>query len=216
MRLLSSSRFNAPSPGWTAAWRCFIICTRVSPRFALLGLPALWVPILGVIALALIVTLGGGCAGYQVGNASLYNPDIRTIYVPIVRNDAWRHNLGVQLTEAIQKEVELRTPYKVIGNPNADSTLTCRVTSQTKRTVTEARTDEPRAVETLVTVELTWTDRRGNLLMENRFVPQGELAFYFIQGVDFVPEGGQSMATAQHRAVELLASQIVSNMESRW
>ena len=120
------------------------------------------------------------------------------------------------MTEALQKTVELRTPYKVISDPSADSTLTCRLTSQTKRTVTEAITDEPRAVETLLTVELTWTDRQGNLLMENRFVPQGELAFYFVQGVDFVPEGGQSMATAQLKAVQRLADQIVNQMEARW
>ncbi len=167
----------------------------------------------------LVLAIGlalGGCAGYQLGNASLYNPNIRTIYIPVVRNDGWRHNMGVQLTESLQKAVELRTPYKVVGNPSADSTLTCRVTSQTKRTVTENRADEPRAVETLVTVELTWTDRQGNLLMENRFVPEGELAFYFIQGVDFVPEGGQSMATSQRRAMDRLADQIVNQMEARW
>ena len=169
-----------------------------------------------VLLLITLVLLISGCAGYQLGNSSLYNPAIRTIYVPIVRNDTFRQDIGVQLTEALQKTVELRTPYKVIASPSADSTLTCRVTSQAKRTVAEARTDEPRAVETMLTVELTWTDRQGNLLMENRFVPQGELAFYFIQGVDFVPEGGQSMATAQQRAVEQLANQIVSQMESRW
>lgn len=157
-----------------------------------------------------------GCTGYQLGNATLYNPDIRTIYVPIVRNDTFRHDIGVQLTEALHKAIELRTPYKVIASPSADSTLTCRVTSQAKRTVTEAATDEPRAVETLITIEMTWTDRQGNLLMENRFVPLGELAFYFIQGMDFVPEGGQSMATAQQRAVERLADQLVNQMESRW
>lgn len=157
-----------------------------------------------------------GCAGYQLGNASLYNSNIRTIHIPVVRNDTWRQDLGVQLTEAIQKSVELRTPYKVVASPSADSTLTCRITSQGKRTVTQTNTDEPRDVETLVTVELTWTDRRGNLLMENRFVPQGELAFFFVQGVDFVPEAGQSIGTAQLRAVEQLADQIVSQMESRW
>lgn len=157
-----------------------------------------------------------GCAGYQLGSASLYNPNIRTIYIPIIRNETFRHDLGVQLTEALQKEVELRTPYKVVANPSADSTLTCRVTAQTKRVIVEANTDEPRALENMISVELTWTDRQGNLLMENRFVPQGELAFFFIQGSDFVPEGGQSIATSQLRAVEQLAQQIVSQMEVRW
>ena len=157
-----------------------------------------------------------GCARYQMGNRGLYNANIRTINVPVVRNDAWRPKLGVQLTEALQKTIELRTPYKVVADPSADSTLSCRITSQAKRTVTESDTDEPRDVETLVTVEVTWTDRRGNLLMENQVVPPGELAFYFIQGVDFVPEGGQSMATAQHKTIQRLADQIVSHMEARW
>lgn len=160
--------------------------------------------------------LSAGCAGYQLGSASLYNPSVRTIYIPVVRNETFRPQLGVQLTEALQKTVELRTPYKVVANPSADSTLTCRITSQTKRVIVETNTDEPRALENMFTVELTWTDRQGNLLMENRFVPAGELAFYFIQGNDFVPEGGQSIATSQQRASEQLAEQIVSQMEVRW
>src|SRR5690606_9671903 len=118
--------------------------------------------------------------------------------------------------EALQKEVELRTPYKVVADPSADSTLTCRVTSQTKRVIVEAKTDEPRALENMLSVELTWTDRQGNLLMENRFVPLGELAFSFIQGSDFIPEAGQSIATSQLRAMEQLAQQIVNQMELRW
>ncbi len=170
---------------------------------------------LSLVAVLLTVALTG-CAGYQFGTRTLYNPDIRTIYVPVVRNDTFRHNLGVQLTEALQKSVELHTPYKIVANPNTDSTLTCRLTSETKRTVTEAITDEPRVIEGLLTVELTWTDRRGNLLMENRFVPTGELAYYFVQDADFVPEGGQSISTAHMRVIERLAEQIVQQMESRW
>jgi len=162
------------------------------------------------------IVIGSGCAGYQLGSATLYNPNLRTIYIPTVRNETFRAELGVQLTEALQRTVELRTPYKVVANPSADSTLTCRMVSQTKRVIVETNTDEPRALENMLTVELTWTDRQGNLLMENRFVPTGELAFFFIQGSDFVPEGGQSMATAQLHAIEQLAHQIVSQMEVRW
>lgn len=173
---------------------------------------------LGVRTCLLVVALScfAGCATYQFGNRTLYNPNIRTVYIPVVRNETYRHDIGVQLSEALVKAVELKTPYKVIADPSADSTLTCRVTNQFKRTVTEAATDEPRVVETLIAIELTWTDRRGNLLMENRFVPAGELAYYFLQGSDFVSEGGQSMGTAQQMAVERLADEIVQQMESRW
>ncbi len=134
----------------------------------------------------------------------------------MVRNDTFRHELGPLLTEGIQKEIELRTPYKVVGSPQADSTLTCRLTSEAKRTVTETITDEVRAAEFIVTIELSWTDRQGNLLLENRFVPQGELAFYFIRGVDFIPESGQSFASTEIRVIEMLAIEIVNQMEVRW
>ncbi|MBX3420195.1 MAG: LptE family protein [Pirellulaceae bacterium] len=170
------------------------------------------------LSAALTLALGGlcGCATYQFGTASLYQPNIRTIHVPMVRNDTFRHEIGGQLTEALIRSIELRTPYKVVADPNADSTLTCRVSNQAKRVVAENAFDEPRVLNSTVSVELTWTDRRGNLLLTNRFVPAGELAFYFIQGANFVPEGGQSMGTAHHQAVEQLAEQIVSQMESRW
>ena len=157
-----------------------------------------------------------GCATYQFGAATLYPTNIRTIYVPMVRNETFRHDLGPLLTEAIQKTIETRTPFKVVGNPAADSTLTCRITTSQKRVLTETITDESRAIETQLSVQLVWTDRLGNLLMQNSFVPPGELAFNFINDADFVPEGGQSIATSHLRAIEELADQIVNQMEVRW
>lgn len=157
-----------------------------------------------------------GCAAYQLGNGTLYNPNIRTVYIPIVRNDTFRPMVGVQLTEALVKAVELRTPYKVVGDPSADSTLTCRVVSESKQVITENRTDDPRAIDAILNIELTWLDRRGNLLMENRFVPPGQYAFLFSQSSHFVPEGGQSVSTALQHDIERLADTIVSQMESRW
>jgi hypothetical protein len=162
------------------------------------------------------LVLLSGCAAYQLGNGTLYNPNIRTIYIPIVRNDTFRPMVGVQLTEALIKAVELQTPYKVIGDPSADSTLTCRVISESKQVITENRTDDPRAIDAILNIELTWLDRRGNLLMENRFVPPGQYAFLFTQSGHFVPEGGQSISTALQRDIERLADTIVQQMESRW
>jgi hypothetical protein len=82
--------------------------------------------------------------------------------------------------------------------------------------ITETATDEPRAVEELINVEAVWIDRRGLVLMENRFLPPGETALLFTQSVDFVPEAGQTLTIAQQRAIELLAQRIVSQMEMRW
>ena len=59
------------------------------------------------------VTLFAGCAGYQMGNRSLYRTDLRTVHVPMFQSDSLRPDLGEWLTEAVIKEIELRTPYKV-------------------------------------------------------------------------------------------------------
>jgi hypothetical protein len=157
-----------------------------------------------------------GCLGYRFGNTTLYRNDIRTVHVPVVRSDSFRPELGVLLTEAIQKEVEKRTPYKLTQSYNADSILNVRLTSDAKRVKSETITDEPRLLETVLTVEMSWTDRRGMSLVETRFLPPGEVSHYFAERTDFVPEAGQSIATSFQRAAERLADHIVDQMEARW
>lgn len=157
-----------------------------------------------------------GCAAYRFGNATLFRPDIRTVYVPVIRNETFRHDLGVRLTEAVIRQIESVTPYKVTGDPNADSTLTCRFNSETKRVLTESSSDDPRALDVAVSVQAAWVSRNGELLMQNAIIPEGDLAIAFSQDARFVPEAGQSVDTATQQAIEQLASRIVSQMELRW
>lgn len=169
------------------------------------------------IALLLIAGfVTSGCASYRFGSASMFRPGIRTVHVPVVRNDTFRHDLGVRLSDALVREIESRTPYKVTGDPNADSTLTCRVVSESKRVLTETETDDPRALDAAVGVRATWTGRNGDLLMQNSIVPTGDLAISFGQDARFVPEAGQSIDSATQAAIEKLAERIVSQMEIRW
>ena len=93
-------------------------------------------------ALATLGTLGlGGCAGYRFGAASLYPPDIQTVYVPVFESNSFRRNLSEWLTEVVCKEIELKTPYKVVGTPQADSVLTGKLISDTKRVIIEDKFD---------------------------------------------------------------------------
>ncbi len=157
-----------------------------------------------------------GCASYQIGTRSLYRPDIRTVYVPMFESDSLRRNLGERLTEAVVKEIELKTPYKVVHRPDADSVLTARITSAAKRVVAEQANDIPRNIETDLAVQVNWYDRRGEHLLQDsqfNFIP---IDFTAAQSADFTPEGGQSIATAHQEAIQRLAEQIVSQMESRW
>lgn len=163
-----------------------------------------------------LVPLIVGCAGYRFGNRSLYRNDIRTIHVPVVRSDSFRPELGVLMTEAIQKEIERRTPYKLSDFATSDSVLNCRITADSKRVTAETPTDESRLLQSVMSVEVQWVDRRNVPLIETRFLPNGETTFYFADNENFVPEAGQSIATANQRLVERLANHIVDQMETRW
>src|SRR5207244_12420818 len=101
-----------------------------------------------LIVVVLFSTAAPGCAGYQIGRRSLYRPDIRTVHVPVIQSDSYRRYLGERLTEAVVKEVELRTPYKVVDSELADSVLSVRLVSDTKRVLANSRFSEPRDVET--------------------------------------------------------------------
>jgi lipopolysaccharide assembly LptE-like protein len=157
-----------------------------------------------------------GCAGYQIGQRSLYRPDIRTIHIPVVQSDSYRRYLGEKLTEAIVKEVELKTPYKVVDAASADSVLSVRLASDSKKVLSENRFDEPRDIETDFFAQVSWIDRRGDLIMSHDDVPAAPLLLNVGQSANFVPEGGQSLTTAQQEVIQRLAEQIVGQMELAW
>ena len=74
--------------------------------------------------LLLVLPVLCGCAGYQIGNRTLFPTHIHTVHVPTFESISFRRNLGERLTEAVVKEIEVRTPYKVVADPNADSVMT--------------------------------------------------------------------------------------------
>ncbi len=162
------------------------------------------------------LTLSGGCASYQVGQATLFRPDIRTVHVPVFESDSLRRNLGERLTEAVVKEIESRTPYKVVGSPDADSILSGRIETDAKRVVAENRYDDVRDIEADLTVEVRWINRRGEMLMQRSSIPMGPLNMAIAKDAQFFPEAGQSLETAQQAVIQQLAREIVGQMEIWW
>ncbi|NBU40486.1 MAG: hypothetical protein EBS51_06680 [Planctomycetia bacterium] len=166
---------------------------------------------------ALLVT---GCATYRFGNGTLYAPDVRTVYVPMFQSDSYRTtpsvDIGERLTEAVCKEIEKRTPFKVVGSEAAaDSVLTGRVVADTKRMVVESPTDQSRMVEMNYQVLVTWADRGGSVIATGD-VPLPAATVDVGQAGALVPEFGRSVASTQQEAIEKLAQQIVGLMEEPW
>mgnify|MGYP001828914732 CR=1 FL=1 len=183
------------------------------PHRSVIFAPASAVPVVAGVALLVIL---GGCAPYRFGPATLFRNDIRTVHIPVVRNDTYRHDLGVRMSEALVRAVERRSFYKVTGDPNADSTLRCRVVSESKRALTETDTDDPRALDSFIAVRADWISRNGELLMQNAIATSDDLTISFGKDARFVPEAGQSVDTANQAVIEALAERIVSQMENRW
>jgi hypothetical protein len=157
-----------------------------------------------------------GCGRYVLGTQTLYPPDIKTVYVQMFDSTSFRRGLGERLTEAIVKEVESRTPYKVVNSPDADSVLTGRIVNDNKGLLVTAPTAEPRYLLNNMRVEVSWVDRKGSSLQNGQFVPLPQTMTTVDANANFAPEIGMSVATAQQQDIDRIAQQIVSLMESPW
>jgi Lipopolysaccharide-assembly len=157
-----------------------------------------------------------GCAHYQVGNESLYAPDIATVYVPMIVSDSYRPDLGERLTEAVIKEIELKTPYKVVGTPDADSILAVKLMGDSRHVLGEDSFDDPRLSESTVYSEVSWLNRRRLPMAPTQTLALPPELIDMDRTALLVPEAGQSVASSQQQAIERLAQQIVGTMETPW
>jgi hypothetical protein len=159
-------------------------------------------------ALVLAPLLLGGC-GYSV--RPNYDKNIKTIYVPMFRSFSYRKDVQFQLTYLVQHEIQNRTPWKVVTEPEgADATLTGVIKFVDKMATVESPNNLPRQVTATLMVEAKLVDNR-ELDVKKDFPPA-----VFYEQATFYPELGETSQLGFTRALERLAKQIVDNMENRW
>ena len=162
-----------------------------------------------IIGLALGVT-APGCkvTGYSIRPP--YDTNIKTVYVPVFKSVTFRRDINLMLTELVIKEIERRTPYKVVGSPEgADSTLEGTVNFSDKNVILENPYNLPRQLTTTMVVMATWTDNKA----EEKKPPNPAI---ISDTFNFYPEIGESAQAAYTRTCEKLAIQIVNMMEQPW
>jgi hypothetical protein len=147
-----------------------------------------------------------GCAAYNVGVGSLYPSNVRTVGVRMFDSLSYRRYLGERLTEAVVKEIERRTPYKVVDADRADAVLTGRIIRDEKDVIVENRFDEPREGRLTMSVQVTWAGRQMTL-------PMPAMTSDVTAEEHFVPEVGHSIASTQQQVFQRLAQEIVNLME---
>lgn len=89
-------------------------------------------PLLTTLTLASIVLLTS-CAGYKLGNIpSAEMEGVKTIYVPVVKNDSYEPSLQVMTTNALIRQLETDGTYQSSRLDKADATLEVTITNVEK------------------------------------------------------------------------------------
>ena len=166
------------------------------------------------VALGLTVAALAGC-GYAVGNA--FQAPVQTVEVSIFGSESFRRGLEFQLTEAVHREIQLRWPsLRIVRDGTADTRLVGRIVQAEKYAITPTPFDDPRELELHLAVEVRWEDLRTGEVIACQTAPLSPDAFALTTEASFAPETGQSRATAERKAVEITARQIVDLMETPW
>ncbi|HVT82692.1 MAG TPA: LptE family protein, partial [Phycisphaerae bacterium] len=138
----------------------------------------------------------------------LYNRAYRTVAVPIFANKSFRREWEDRLTEALTKNIESRTPYKVVPQDKADTILSGEIVAIQENVLTERLgTNLPRESQVTVIVNFTWKDRSGRVLVERK---------EFNRSSTEIPQINERVADAEQLAVERLAAAIVDQMQTGW
>lgn len=153
-----------------------------------------------------------GC-GYMVGGG--FDPQVRSVEVPMFETSSFRRGMEVQLTEAVQKQIQMRTPFRIV-KCDGDTRLSGRVVELRKNVLSETRQDDPREVQVNLAVEVVWEDLRAGRILTQQQVPLGPELIALRSQAAFAPEVGPSLATAMQQSLNQLARQIVNLMETPW
>lgn len=165
---------------------------------------------LPLVAIALCLLIPG--CGYRMGHG--FEPEIQSVYVPIFESQSDRRGLEFQLTEAVQKQIQSRTPFRIVDQPAADTQLIGKIVSTRKRVLGETRNDDPRELQMSLTVEVRWENLKTGEILAQKRVPLSPNEIQLITRSEFAPEVGQSLATSYQQMMDRMAREIVDLMEA--
>ena len=164
-----------------------------------------------------------------------YDPGLRTIYVPIAQNVSYRQGLEFELTRAVIREIEQKSPMKVVScRERADTALEMKVLNRPKMVILPNQLNEVRDAEVQILVEVVWRDLRpghcGDILTNPKRYDPNELPLpgdlpaqapkavplLLTPSASYQPELGGNTVTAEKQAIDRAAVQIRSMMELSW
>lgn len=147
--------------------------------------------------------------GYS--SSSLYATQFKSVAVPIFANDTMVREMEFMLTDAVIKEIEARTPYKILGEQYADTLITGTIRSVDLRTISQSRTTGlDNEVMITVVMDFEWLNlRSGGRIMGRKNFSSSAL---------FVPSrpSAEPIEMGQFAVIQQLSQDIVDQMQSSW
>ncbi len=149
-----------------------------------------------------------GCGGYS--NSPLHNENVSTVYVKMFTSESFRRGIEYELTDALAKRIEMRTPYKIVSDINlADTEISGVIERASGSSLTlDRQTGRTLEREVVLTARVSWKNlRTGELLLDSEHI-SGSATYsrWQNQGFDY----------ASTVAANNLAKNIVEAMEKPW
>lgn len=147
--------------------------------------------------------------GYSVRNR--FPRQYRTVAVNVFRNQTYERKVNGELTEALVKEIEATTPYKVTSEGGADTVLRGTIRKVSLRELSKSRsTGLSEEVLYEVTLDWEWVDQRTGKPIAART--------NFVGSALFVPSRPSSEPNeiGRYAAIQVLATDIVANLQDSW
>jgi hypothetical protein len=147
--------------------------------------------------------------GYSMSPA--HDESVRTVHVPMFNNKTFFRGIELELTDAIVKEIQSNTPWRVVSQGNADTVLSGTITNSGLRAISTAEGSglvQEQGVE--IVLDFSWRNNRTGRTMVQR---------KNFKGADiFIPARlvGESLETGQTAAIQRLAKSVVAELRSNW
>jgi hypothetical protein len=158
-----------------------------------------------MLVLAAAVLLGAGC-GYTT--RGVFPEAYGTVAVPVFENRTFYRGVELEMTEAVIKAIESRTPYAVVSGSLAETRVTGVVREiEQDRLTRRRRGATPNQLEVRVLVDLAWVTSREEVI-DDRL----GLTLYG----EYAPaiEVGEPLEVALRQAVAQAGDEVVWMMQS--
>lgn len=160
-------------------------------------------------AMVIFLPACGGCQTLGYSDKTVYPEQIRTVSIQAFENKTFYRDIEFDLTSALAKLIETRTPYKIVSDPDrADSVISGQIVQIDQMgTYVDTRTGRVQESDIVVRAVINWKDlASGQVLLNSQ--PVEALASRIL--------ASQDLTYGLRLAVNRLAEQIVQMMEKAW